>query len=590
MTRSSCPRHQHRIFFHTVFVCSLLLTTKARRLSHPRNLNRTLVENSSTENSSLQWIQQANDILAGTTNWRESDFHVAMSGDGSTVSIGVPMANDGKGQVSIAQFDLVTEQWLPLGPILMGDLEQGHCGYSVALDETGSKLIVGCPGTIELSSWWRRVDASMARVYQFNPSENIWEQLGDDLMRFEVEEGAASGWSVAMDLKGTSVAVSAPMAVNRQGQVQTYRLDEGTNTWTVFGQTIENTVNDAEFGFSVALSGDSSTLAIGSRMFDQGKGQVQSFRLDDNADRWEAHGFAIVGDSESGLAGGQTGATVDLSTDGSILAIGSGEYTAPNNNRFGGGLVRIYEFANTDLDWAQLGQDILPDFDCCYGWGSFGDGRSLSLSGDGQTVVVGAPGVTVNNVVLGLVRVFRLQENEWIQVGQTLEGEQRYSDSTPSGDWFVSTNLDGSRLVVGAPLHTSCDDPDQVLNPECRPNPSKNENWIGHVRVYDLKQVEITEAPSNMPSPFPNTRNPTPAPTPLSTMGSRAPTATTVSLEPTDSPTPLMSLLHQSESPTTNPTIFGTESNDDDDAGATFFGRPMTLMWTVSSIALILCI
>ena len=68
----------------------------------------------------------------------------------------------------------------------------------------------------------------------------------------------------------------------------------------------------------------------------------------------------------------------------------------------------------------------------------------LPLSSDGQTVAIGALG---SNSEQGQARVFRLNEsNEWVQLGQNLDGEAANS-------WFgsdVSLSSDGNVLAVGA--------------------------------------------------------------------------------------------------------------------------------------------
>ncbi|KGE86778.1 hypothetical protein IX84_19255, partial [Phaeodactylibacter xiamenensis] len=75
----------------------------------------------------------------------------------------------------------------------------------------------------------------------------------------------------------------------------------------------------------------------------------------------------------------QSGESVSLSSDGSVLAIG-----APGNNDNGSllGHVRVYEWDGTG--WSQRGVDIDGE--------AFGDGSgiSVSLSSDGSVLAIGA--------------------------------------------------------------------------------------------------------------------------------------------------------------------------------------------------------
>ena len=109
--------------------------------------------------------------------------------------------------------------------------------------------------------------------------------------------------------------------------------------------------------------------------------------------------------------------------------------------------------------WTQYGDDIngeaTQDF----------SGISISLSGDGQKIAVGA----YKNGALdkGHVRVYKLSGGiSWLQEGTDIEGEEENDYSGRS----VSLNNDGTILAVGAILN----DGDGGLA-----------NRVGHVRVYE---------------------------------------------------------------------------------------------------------
>ena len=95
--------------------------------------------------------------------------------------------------------------------------------------------------------------------------------------------------------------------------------------------------------------------------------------------------------------GDQSGSSVSLSSDGSVVAIG-----APCNQDAGrnAGHVRVYK--NQSGTWTQVGQDI--DGDVTGGW----YGSSVSLSSDGSIVAIGAPENNGSNSLVdaGHVRVF----------------------------------------------------------------------------------------------------------------------------------------------------------------------------------------
>lgn len=76
-------------------------------------------------------------------------------------------------------------------------------------------------------------------------------------------------------------------------------------------------------------------------------------------------------------------------------------------------------------------------------------GNSVSLSGDGSRVAIGAPYNDINGSESGHVRVFEWNGTAWIQLGTDIDGEA-------ADDLFgqsVSLSADGNRLAVGAPHH-----------------------------------------------------------------------------------------------------------------------------------------
>jgi hypothetical protein len=164
------------------------------------------------------------------------------------------------------------------------------------------------------------------------------------------------------------------------------------------------------------------------------------------------------------------------------------------------GLVRVYHINENSSHWDQIGSDILssyilPDPDHDWWKKGYGDERSVFLSGDGQTVDVAAPSLTVNDVRYGLVQAFRLRNTsngsvimmDWDQLllGKTIPGEIRREGADGTG--LVSLSSDSNRLVVGAPIHGN-------INTLCCV--SDIINWTGHVRIFDLIEVLPTVAPT----------------------------------------------------------------------------------------------
>jgi len=106
------------------------------------------------------------------------------------------------------------------------------------------------------------------------------------------------------------------------------------------------------------------------------------------------------------------------------------------------GQVRVYEWSGSD--WIQLGQNI----DGAESEDEFGS--SISLSEDGMRIAVGAPVNSDNGFVTGHVRVYELRDSIWQQMGSELQGQMERASFGAS----VSMSSVGNRLAVGAPYNS----------------------------------------------------------------------------------------------------------------------------------------
>ncbi|MFT7036311.1 MAG: hypothetical protein ACJA2S_004840 [Cyclobacteriaceae bacterium] len=124
------------------------------------------------------------------------------------------------------------------------------------------------------------------------------------------------------------------------------------------------------------------------------------------------------------------------------------------------GHTRIYQ--NIGGSWTQIGEDIDGE--------DKGDtsGRSVSLNFNGSIVAIGATGNNGNNGdYSGHVRIYRNIGGSWIQMGTDIDGEALLDNSGHS----VSLNSDGSKVAIGAK------------------NNNDSGSRAGHVRVFDLSSV-----------------------------------------------------------------------------------------------------
>jgi hypothetical protein len=215
-----------------------------------------------------------------------------------------------------------------------------------------------------------------------------------------------------------------------------------TPTWNQLGQDIDGEAAGDESGYSVSLSSDGKIVAIGSRWNDDNgdkSGHVRVFKCNEddiNNRKWEQLGDAIPGEA----ADDQSGWSVSLSSDGTIVAIGAGS----NDNGRGSGHVRVYEYDSIN-GWTQLGQDI--DGEAAYD----NSGYSVSLSSDGKIVAIGAIKNNDGGKWSGHVRIFKYDGTTWKQLGQDIPGKAMYDES----GWSVSLSADGKIVAIGTPYSRS---------------------------------------------------------------------------------------------------------------------------------------
>ena len=402
---------------------------------------------------SSSWIQMGTDIDGDIVDGRSG--RVSMSSDGRVVAVGAYNANAGTGQVRIWQIaSLASGQpscqpsgepssqpsglpshqptardWTQLGQDIDGEAAGDKCGNTVSLSGDGSRVVIAASSNDGGGS-----GSGHVRVYDYDSS--TWVQVGEDIDGEAASDN--SGISVSLSSDGSRVAIGANAndgAGSNSGHVRVYDYD--SSTWVQVGGDIDGEAAGDYSGYAVSMSSDGSRVAVGAFLNDGGgsdSGHVRVYDYDSSA--W----IQIGGDIDGEAAGDESGRSVSLSSDGSRVAIG-----APYNDGGGSdaGHVRVYEFDSST--WIQVGGDIDGE--------AAGDesGMSVSLSGDGSRVAIGAPLNDGEGSNSGHVRVYDYDTSTWIQVGGDIDGE---GAGDRSGDKkSISLSDDGSRVAIGAELN-----------------------------------------------------------------------------------------------------------------------------------------
>ncbi|KAL3822142.1 hypothetical protein ACHAXA_011687 [Cyclostephanos tholiformis] len=279
----------------------------------------------------------------------------------------------------------------------------------------------------------------------FIDTSSAWKQRGSPIVGDAID--AWFGTSVTLSSDASALAIGAPYHneyTGYVGYVEIYRVDDDGGGYSVqIGQTLNGDATDDNFGWSVDMTPDGTTVICGSPgdwNSDDRPGYVRAYSLEGDidlgTDNWKQIGQDIVGEAN----GDNFGTSVSISEDGETIAIG-----ARNNDGSNGansGHVRMYRLLDNGTTWVKIGQDI--DGTAAYD----NMGSSVSLSADGSTVAIGAFGHFSNgNYESGQVNVYRIDEggSSWERLGKSIDGDN-------DDDYFgqsVSLTPDGNTLAIG---------------------------------------------------------------------------------------------------------------------------------------------
>jgi len=349
---------------------------------------------------------------------------ISLSSDGTRVVIG-GSTNDGTGADAghARVYEYNGSAWSQLGADLDSEAAGDYFGSSVSISSDGTRVAVG--GVLNDGGG---SSSGYARVYEYDGSS--WNQLGADI------DGEASddysGQSISLSSDGTIVAVGGHLNDGNGSNAGHVRIFAYIgSSWTQLGADLNGPTSNAYFGASVSLSSDGTIVAIGAfnttgSSSYSGKTSIYEY----NGSSWSQLGADISGEA----ANDKSGYDVALSSDGTIVAIGARFNDGGGSNS---GHTRIYEYNGSS--WSQVGGDIDGEAS------SDESGFSVSLSSDGTIVAVGALYNDGGGSNAGHVRIYEYDGSSWNQVGADIDGEA----SGDNAGFDVSLSSDGTRVAIG---------------------------------------------------------------------------------------------------------------------------------------------
>ena len=319
---------------------------------------------------------------------------------------------------------------------------------------------------IAIGTWCWNNWQGKVQVYQYNSTNNQWNQIGQDLVGNE--EYVQFGYNVVLSSDGTVVAIGAPYypsptAVTEnaitglsnyitQGAVYVYEYNG--SSWILRGrdaryseiETSIRGVDDYEdFGRSIAMNSDGTIVAVAAPRRDidpsggaelygdyNYRGYFAVFQYDSSDSIWNMLGEEVAGPEIDSFFGRTT---IAISDNGMIVACSDTESDVDFESR-NGGMVAVYQYNGID-NWVQLGDIIYGTVAMRFGW-------EIQLRGDGT--IMAFTGGGRDNYPASLHLKY-WDGSAWNTIGDMLPSSG-YSGKFKNA---FAMSRDGSIILVGAP-------------------------------------------------------------------------------------------------------------------------------------------
>jgi FG-GAP repeat len=261
-----------------------------------------------TPSGSRVVVRQQLEPTGGTVHGGLFGSGIAISGDGRTLLVGAP--GNGSSGGAVWAFARLSSGWSRQGrPVVTSGPRPACLGTSVALSSAGTTALVGDPC----------FDGNRGAAWVFVRSGSTWKQLGPRLVGRAGEGGANFGAAVALSATGNVALIGGPDDDRNAGAAWVFRRDG--SKWRQEGQKLRGRgeVGGGQLGQSVALSANGTIALLGGPSDDNSKGTAWVFAR--SGPGWRQQGTKLT--AKGGAANAQFGFSVALSGSGRIALVGS---------------------------------------------------------------------------------------------------------------------------------------------------------------------------------------------------------------------------------------------------------------------------
>lgn len=368
--------------------------------------------------SFAQFIQQGAKLIgSGAIGNAFQGRAVAIAADGRTAAVGGTLDSGGAGAVWIWSRNAgIWEQETKLAGSTLANV-----GTAVAIAGDGNTVIAGGPAD----------NNNAGAAWIWTRSAGVWS-APIKLIGAGAAGNAQQGYSVALSADGTTAIVGGPFDPNGTGGAVWVWTRSG-QSWTQQGNKLVGSGgvgSSARQGHSVALSANGNTAIVGGYGDNGAHGAAWIWTR--NGSVWTQQGPKLVGlGAVSGVGNAWQGWSVALSSDGNTAIVSA---NADNSNTGA-----VWVWTRGGGVWTQQSPKLTPSGNI----GSALFGTSVSLSGDGNTAIVGGSGGD------GATWVWTRSNGLWTQ-GDKLQGSGATSGAQQGTS--VALSADGNTAIIGGPL------------------------------------------------------------------------------------------------------------------------------------------
>ncbi|MES0489983.1 MAG: FG-GAP repeat protein [Leptospirales bacterium] len=367
-------------------------------------------------------------------------WSVSTSAKGKTYVIGVPAGFSKKTAGINSGVCYLEEKGKNGRLVLMGEgMINSMAGTSVAISPDGSVVAVGGPGMKSTSNGYFSLFARQGSSWKV-PAKGV--DMLSETLGFAGEKGWNLGAKVDLSNKGKTVVMSAP-GFKGYGRVQYLVAPSGgwakvkdPNDIVMGVLGLGKPKKGDEFGSSLAISEDDSTIVVGAPGIDGNTGAVYLFTKPKNG--WINTKSLYRLPIEGLKKGDRFGESVAVSKDGSVIIVGTPGKTGKST-----GKIYVFTLSKNSISTTTLGS----------AYETINMGISLAISGDGKTIAAGEYGKDKN----GGVVLYRLKSGKWEKGVIIALNHLQYPeiDEQKKGamvGFSVDLTENGSHVLFGVPL------------------------------------------------------------------------------------------------------------------------------------------